>query len=104
MFDETFWSVFGKEKITGRTAAEVLRALVAHAGEPDLSWMSKVRLLDALTQLEVSFAIKRRGERIEWILNPFRKPPEGNGQAETIGDAIDALIRVARPRYGKIKS
>jgi hypothetical protein len=101
MFDETFWALVGKQKPKGRTAAEVLRPLVAEAGEPDLSWMSKARLLDALCRLELSFAMKRRGMRVQWALTPFRDPPGASGDAETIGDAIDALIRVARTRYGE---
>src|ERR1700747_1063714 len=96
MFDETFWAVVGKQRLKGRTAAEVLRPLVAQAREPDLSWMSKVRLLDALCRLDLSFAIKRRGGRIHWMLSPFRAPPEASGHAKTIGEAIDALIRSAR--------
>jgi hypothetical protein len=101
MFDETFWAVVGKKRFRGRTAAEVLRLLVAQAGEPDLSWMSKVRLLDALCRLELSFAIKRRGEQVQWTLSPFRDPPEASGIGKTtIGAAIDALIRSARIRHG----
>ena len=100
MFDETFWAVVGKQKLKGRTAAEVLRPLVAKAGELDLSWMSKVGLLDALCRLELSFAMKRRGKRVEWALTPFRDPPGASGDAETIGEAIDALIGAARMRYG----
>ena len=45
MFDETFWAVVRKQTLRGRTAAEVLRLLVVKAGEPDLSWISKLRLL-----------------------------------------------------------
>jgi hypothetical protein len=48
MFDEVFWAMIGNQQIMGRTAAEVLRPLVAEAGELDLSWMTKVWLLDAL--------------------------------------------------------
>ena len=82
-------------KLKGRTAAEVLRPLVVKAGELDLSWILRFVLLDALCHLEFAFAIKRRGERVQWVLNPFRDPPEASGDAETIGDAIDAL-RAAR--------
>ena len=57
MFDETFWAVLGSQKLRSRTAAEVLRPLVAEAREPDLSCISKVRLLDALCRLELTFAI-----------------------------------------------
>ena len=101
MSDETFWGVVGKQKPKGRTAADVLRQIVAKAGEPDLSWLSKVRSLDALCRLELSFTIKRRGDQIQWVLNPFRNPTEGNGIAATIGEAIDALTRVARACYGE---
>lgn len=101
MFDETFWAVVGKQKFRGSTAAEVLRPLVAEAGEPDLSWMSKVHLLGALCRLELAFAIKRRDDRVQWILKPFRDPPDASGDAETIGEAIDALVRAARVRYGE---
>ncbi len=61
--------------------------------------MRRAHLLDALCHLELAFAIKRRGERVQWMLNPFRDPPEASGDAETIGDAIDALTRAARMRY-----
>jgi hypothetical protein len=91
MFYERFWAVVGKQKLKGRTAADVLRPL-AKAGEPDLSWMSKVQLLDALCRLGLSFAMKRRGMRVQWALTPFRDPPGPSGDAETIGEAIDALI------------
>ena len=94
--DETFWAMVGKQKLKGRTAGEVLRQLVAEAREPDLSWISKVRLLDALCRLELAFGIKRRGERIQWVLNPFRGPPEASGYASTIGEAIDALVHAAQ--------
>jgi hypothetical protein len=73
---------------------------VAAAGEQDLSWVRTAPLLDALCRFELSFTIKRRGEQIQWGLNPSRNPTEGNGMAATIGDAIDALIRSARIRYG----
>src|ERR1700739_3863846 len=101
MFDEKFWAVVGKQKLKGRMAAEVLRPLVAKAGELDLSWMSKVGLLDALCRLELSFAMKRRGKRVQWALTPFRDPPGASGDAETIGDAIVARIGAARMRYGE---
>lgn len=101
MFDEAFWAVVGKQKIDGRTAAEVLEPLVAEAGESDISWMSEVRLLDALCRLELAFAIRRKGDRVQWVLNPFRDPPDTAGDAATIGEAIDALICVARTRYGE---
>jgi hypothetical protein len=100
MFDEAFWAVVGKQKLKGLTAAEVLRPLVAAAGEQDLSWMWNAHLLDALCRLELSFTIKRRGEQIQWVLGPFRNPTEGNGIAATIGEAIDALIKSARIRHG----
>ena len=94
--DETFWAVVGKQKLKGRTAGEVLRQLVAEAREPDLSWISKARLLDALCRLELSFGIKRRSEQIQWVLNPFRDPPEASGYASTIAEAIDALVHAAQ--------
>ena len=100
MFDESFWAVVGKQKLKGRMAAEVLRPLVAKAGDPDLSWMSKVHLLDALCRLQLSFAMKRSGTRVQWALTPFRDPPGASGDAETIGEAIDALIGEAQMRYG----
>ena len=99
MFDEAYWAVVGKQKLSGRTAGEVLRQLVAEAAEPDLSWMAKVGLLDALCRFELAFAINRRGERLEWVLNPFRDPPEARGNATTLGGAIDALSRAARVRH-----
>jgi hypothetical protein len=83
----------------GRTAAEVLRQMVAEASEPDLSWMSKVRLLDALCQCELAFTIKRTGKKIQWVLNPFRDPLDARGDVETIGEAVDALHSAARERY-----
>jgi len=101
MFDATFWGVVGKQKLRGGTAGEVLRQIVAKAREPDLSWIAKAYLLDALCQVELSFAIKRRGEQVEWVLNPFRIPSESNGIAMTIGEAIAALVRAARVRYGE---
>ena len=68
--------------------------------EPDTSsWISNVRLLDALCRLELAFGIKRRGERILWVLNPFRDPPEASGYASTIGEAIDALAHAAQVRH-----
>jgi hypothetical protein len=99
MFDATFWGVVGKQKPKGRTAGDVLRQIVAEAGEPDLSWLSKSRLLDALCRSELSFAMKRRGMRVQWALTPFRDPPGPSGDADTIGDAIDALIGAAQMRY-----
>jgi hypothetical protein len=101
MFDEEFWAVVGKQKLSGRTAAEVLRSLVAGAGELDLSWMSKVRSVDTLCRWELAFVIKRRGKQVQWVLNPFRDPPEASGDAETIGEAIDAFIGAARMRYAE---
>jgi hypothetical protein len=102
MFDQAFWAVVGKRKIDGRTTAEVLEPLLAEAGEPDLSRMSEVRLLDALCRLELAFVIRRKGNRVQWVLNPFRDPPDTSGDAETIGEAIEALIRSARILYGAI--
>jgi hypothetical protein len=100
MFDQTFWAVVGKgKKISGRTAAQVLRPLVAKAREPDLSWMSKVYLLDALCHCELAFTIKRSGEQVQWVLNPFRYPLDARGDAETISDAVDALAKAASRRY-----
>ncbi len=99
MFDEKFWALVGNQEIKGRTAAEVLRPLVAKASEPDLSWISKVRLLDALCNFELAFAIERRGEQVQWVLNPFREPPEASGFAKTIGEAIDALSRASQIRH-----
>ena len=97
--DEMFWAMVGKQKFQGRRAGEVLRQLVAEAREPDLSWISKVDLLDALCRLELAFGIKRRGERIHWVFNPFRDPPEASGYASTIGEAIDALAHAAQVRH-----
>jgi hypothetical protein len=101
MFDDAFWAVVGKQRIDGRTAAEVLGPLVTKAGESDLSWMSEARLLDALCRLELAFVI-RRNDRVQWVLSPFRDPPDTSGDAETIGEAISALIQSARIRYGAI--
>ncbi len=96
---KTFCALVAKQKLEGRTAGEVLRQLVAEAREPDLSWIAKADLLDALCRLELAFGIKRRGERILWVLNPFRDPPEASGYASTIGEAIDALVQVAQVRH-----
>jgi hypothetical protein len=100
MFDETFWAQVGKQRFSGKESAEVLRQVIAEAGEADLTWLPSAKRLDALCRMETAFEIKRRGVRIEWVLNPFRTPSEERGIAETIGDAIDALIRAARMRYG----
>ena len=97
--EEMFYALVGKQKLQGRTAGEVLRQLVTEAREPDLSWISKADLLDALCRLELAFGIKRRGKRIQWVLNPFRDPPEASGYARTIGEAIDALVHVAQVRH-----
>jgi hypothetical protein len=70
MFDETFWAQVGKQRFTGSGAAEVLRQLVAEAGDGDLTWLSTAGLLDALCRTEVAFELKRRGERVQWVLNP----------------------------------
>ncbi len=101
MFEESFWAMVGDNEIKGRTADGVLRPLVAIAVELDFSWISKVRLLDALCRSELAFAIERKGEQIRWVLNPFRDPPEASGGAEMIGDAIDALLATVRIRYGE---
>ena len=33
MFDETFWAQIGKQRFSGKTAAEMLRQIVAEAGK-----------------------------------------------------------------------
>ena len=91
MFDETFWGHVGKDRFSAKQADEVLRQLIAEAGESDFTWLPHAKRLDALCRLEVAFEIKRRGERIRWVLNPFREQPEASGFAKTIGEAIDAL-------------
>ena len=98
MFDETFWAAVGKQKLMGRTAAVVLRQLIAEAGDGDLTWLSTAGLLDALCRAELAFEIKRRGERVQWVLNPFRDRPDASGYAGTIGEAVDALVGAARKR------
>jgi len=74
MFDETFWAQVEKQRFTGRGAAEVLRQLIAEAGDGDLTWLSRASMLDALCR--AAFEIKRRSERVQWLLNPFRDRPE----------------------------
>jgi hypothetical protein len=99
MFDETFWAEVGEQRITGKGADEVLRQLVAEAGEPDRSWLPHVGRLDALCRSEIAFEIKRRGERIDWVLSPFRDRPDATGSASSIGNAVGALTAAARQRY-----
>ena len=79
----------------------MLRQLIAEAGDGDLTWLSSAGMLDALCRAEVAFEIKRRGERVQWVLNPFRDRPDASGYAETIDKAIDALVATARIRYGE---
>jgi hypothetical protein len=90
-----------KQRFTGIGAAEVLRQMIAEAGDGDLTWLSSASMLDALCRAEVAFEIKRRGERVQWVLNPFRDRSDASGYAETIGKAIDTLITTARIRYGE---
>jgi hypothetical protein len=97
--NETFWALVGEREIKGRTAAQVLRPLVTEASEPDISWISKVLLLEALSRFELAFVIERRGEQVQWVLNPFLEPAEASGFAKTIGEAIDALSRASRIRH-----
>ena len=98
MFDEAFWAHIGKRRIVGTHAAEVLRTLIAEIGEADLTWLPHAQRLDALCRSEMSFEIKRNGERLQWVLNPFRDQPGASGFAETIGDAIGALAVATRIR------
>jgi hypothetical protein len=95
MFDATFWSQVGKLRITGKSAAEVLRQIVAEAGETDLTWLPYVGRLDALCRSEIAFEIRRRGDRIVWVMNPFCDQPEASGTTNSIGDAVDALTAAA---------
>jgi hypothetical protein len=101
MFDETFWAQVGKQRVSGKESAEVLRQVVAKARETDLTWLASAKQLDALCRLELAFEIKRRGERVHWSLNPFRIRPEAIGSANTIGEAIDALVRTVRIGYAE---
>jgi hypothetical protein len=87
MFDEMFWAQVGKQRIIGRGAAEVLRQLIAEAGDGDLTWLLRASMLDALCRAELAFEIKRRDERVQWVLNPFRDRPDASGYADTIGEA-----------------
>jgi hypothetical protein len=96
LFDETFWAQIGKQRIHGRGAAEVLRQVIAEAGEADLTWLSNVGLLDAMCRAGHAFEIRRKGDRLQWVLNPFREQAAARGSAETIGAAIDELSKAAR--------
>ena len=98
MFDEAFWAHIGKHRFIGAHAAEVLRPLIAEAGEADLTWLPHAQRLDALCRAEMSFEIKRKGERLQWVFNPFRDQPAASGFADTIGEAIDALTGATRIR------
>jgi hypothetical protein len=40
--------------------------------------------------------------QVQWALTPFREPPGPSGDAETIGDVIDALIGAAQMRNREI--
>ena len=100
LFDASFWAQAGKkERITGKEVAEVLRRLVADAGEADLTWLASANHLDTLCREGASFEIKRRGERIQWALNPFANKPDATGFANSIGGAIAALISSTHPNY-----
>lgn len=101
MFDEAFWAHIGEQRFTGTHAAEVLRQLIAEAGEGDLTWMPRSQQLDALCRAEMSFEIKRKGERLQWVLNPFRVQPGASGYVDTIGEAIDALTGATQIRLGE---
>jgi hypothetical protein len=96
MFDETFCAQVGKQTSSGKTAAEVVRWLVTKAGETDLTWLPDIHNLDSLCRMELGFAIRRKGERVQWVLNPFRNKPAAAGYVSTIGEAIDALFQAAR--------
>jgi hypothetical protein len=80
MFDETFWAQVEKQRFTGRGAAEVRRQLIAEARDGDLTWLSRASMLDTLCRAEPGFEIKRRGERVQWVLNPFRDRPGRHGR------------------------
>jgi hypothetical protein len=99
LFEETFSATVGNHMIHGRTAAEVLRVLVAEASEPDLTWIGLAQILDMLCVTEIAFELKRNRDKIQWVLNPFRDSPDASGSAPTIGEAIDALHAAARCRY-----
>ena len=100
LFDESFWAQAGKkERIIGKEAAEVLRQLVAEAGEADLTWLPSVGQLDALCRQGDSFEIKRKGGLLQWALNPFASTPEATGFVDTIGGAIAALVSSTHPNY-----
>ena len=100
LFEESFWAQAGKkERIIGKEATEVLRQLIAEAGEADLTWLPSVEQLDALCRQGDSFEIKRRGDLIHWALNPFAMTPEAIGSAHTIGGAIAALVSSTHPNY-----
>jgi hypothetical protein len=92
MFDETFWAQVGKQRFSGKQAAGALRQLVAEAGEADLTWLPSASALDTLCRVGLAFEIKRKGERVQWVLNPFRDQPKASGYAVTIREAIDALV------------
>jgi len=49
MFDETFWAQIGKQRFSGKTAAEMLRQIVAEAGETTGFATSIGEAVDALT-------------------------------------------------------
>jgi len=99
MFDEMFWGQVGEKRlIIGTGAAEVLRQIVAEAAEADLTWLVNANQLDALCRAELAFDIKRRGEGLRWVLNPFRDQADASGYAVTIREAIDALVGTANTR------
>ena len=58
--------------------------------------IDEASMLDVLCRAELAFEIKPRGERVQWVLNPFRDRPEASGYAGTIGEAIDALLEAAQ--------
>ena len=99
MFDQTYWGQVGRRRISGEASADVLRQIMAEAGDTDLTWLATAKQLDALCRFEYSFEIKRKGERIVWVLNPFRDQPQASGFAETVAEAIDALVHIAQPFY-----
>jgi hypothetical protein len=101
MFDETFWTQVGEQRFSGKGATGVLRQLIAEAGDADFTWLPSASALDALCRAEVAFELKRKGERIQWVLNPFRDQPEASGHAATIREAIDALVTRLPARPGE---
>ncbi len=99
MLEQTYWGEVGRQRISGEASADVLRQIMAEAGDTDLTWLATAKQLDALCRLEYSFEIKRKSERIVWVLNPFRDQPQASGFAETVAEAIGALVRIAQPFY-----